>query len=149
MAAPVIIGQKPIITTVNTDFVVTMDYLTIVGTGPYTFDFSTATNCVVTQDSGIDDEIIVTPNNQFYGVATVKITVNDGSFDSAPYILNIGVRAAMIPGKGVPLTDEGIYFTEGINKDEKRNKDDDVVCKNPESQRRGNPFYSTRYPYTK
>jgi len=149
MAAPVITGQVPIITKVNTSKVVTMDYVTIEGTGPYTFDFSTVTNCVVTQDSGVDDELIITPNDQFYGVATVLITVNDGVDDSAPFLLNIGVQAINIPGKGVPITDEGVTDIEGTNKEEKRNRDDDVIAKNPENQRRNEPFYSTKYPYTK
>ena len=138
-----IVGQYPVVTRVNTDVIVVMDNLKISGTGPFTLDIGSATNCVVTQDSGVDDEIIVTPNDEFYGVATARIRLEKTGVFSDWFLLNIGVRPYSVPGKGVPIDTDGVTVNEGRHREERRIRKSNIVSKNPESMRRGQPFYST------
>ena len=137
-----ITSQYPVVTKTNTDLVVTIEYLRTFGVGPFAIDVGSAVNCTASLESGVDDEIIVSPDQDFYGEADVMIRLRKNTDYSDWFRLRIGVQPYMVPGKGVPVDNDGTMIMESPRREERKIKRSNIVCKNPENMRRGQPFYS-------
>lgn len=137
-----ITGQYPVVTRTNTDTVVTLDFLKTTGVGPFTFDIGAAVNCTASQESGVDDELIVSPNANFYGEASVMVRLQKIADYSEWFRLQIGVIPYIVAGKGMPINGESLTIAEGRHREERGIRKSSVVSKNPESIRRGQPFNS-------
>jgi gliding motility-associated-like protein len=92
--SPVITGQVPISIVQNTPLLITLSHLTV--TDPdnvYPDDFRLSviggTNYSVAGD-------IITPALNFTGVLSVRVSVNDGANDSAPFNLNVTVTPSTV-----------------------------------------------------
>jgi hypothetical protein len=134
MADLVISAQNPLFTNINTDKFVSLLDITV--TGATTLEAAAGSNYTIDIPSGVVDGFTVIPNTDVVGKLMIPVRTSDGVVTYGPWFnLFVNVLEVVPSGSGSVMDKSLINNPYLITRD-------NIISKNPESMRRGDPFYS-------